>query len=721
MDDRGFIFTADATLALVILIVFTASVATYYMLPTYMGSEHQHLEVLAEDALEAMQNDGTLYAAAVKYAEGDTAGAEYDIQDSLNNSIPSDVAYKITVGANPSLTDNKGILTTNDVTTRVKVISGPREGWMGRAWYKLEEASLEDQNVTMVTTMWNFHNWLTNFQPWNGQYDTGGLYNFNYWGSQSASNTPIDIYYSVPPGSTLHGAYYLIGASNMSGGLSYGSNLALGGSHIANPNQYTFLSRRLYSGGDLGRIYNYRGNITPTELQTGHFNVRFLNVSGLNNYWNRYDMPWFALIGNYTTTIQVPSGVMPPLNFTFQDTAGLAFPTAQDLDGIPTTSEYGRQYDLNTGTVTNINTQRVMAWSDFALNHNVLNNFDDGIPFAISNVHGTTEGGSAVSVVTDVNIPDDPDVKILDSYLVLNAYGAVDNAMVEVWNGSEWKTAFCSFDFEGKSYTANDDEDGYGNIPGTLFLGSTSSTPSTNLLKKGNNKVRITIWDRAPGGDYDLIGLANCYVRVTYTRLPIDWRTYFFDSFQENDNNYTAPDKKFDIGPGAKKAYLFVGTGTDTRHLKVEVNSTSGWRTLYDSDTVPFLVDLGYEDISRGYKVLTNGTVGNYTLKEGSYNLRVTVTGPNKNWESGDWDANAEIFTGTRVAILYPEFLANMWTASYSNDAETAKYNARLALVDELAKSGIYLDPNDPKILTEALFTGNLPNAIPVRLELWRG
>jgi hypothetical protein len=33
MDDKGFVFTADATLALVVVIVFTASVVVYAMLP----------------------------------------------------------------------------------------------------------------------------------------------------------------------------------------------------------------------------------------------------------------------------------------------------------------------------------------------------------------------------------------------------------------------------------------------------------------------------------------------------------------------------------------------------------------------------------------------------------------------------------------------------------------------------------------------------------------
>ena len=54
MDEQGFIFTTDATLALVVMIVFTASIVTYGLLPVYQGENHQHLEGIADSALDAM-------------------------------------------------------------------------------------------------------------------------------------------------------------------------------------------------------------------------------------------------------------------------------------------------------------------------------------------------------------------------------------------------------------------------------------------------------------------------------------------------------------------------------------------------------------------------------------------------------------------------------------------------------------------------------------------
>ena len=47
MDEKGFIFTTDAILALVVMIVFTASIVTYGLLPIYQGENQQHLEAIS--------------------------------------------------------------------------------------------------------------------------------------------------------------------------------------------------------------------------------------------------------------------------------------------------------------------------------------------------------------------------------------------------------------------------------------------------------------------------------------------------------------------------------------------------------------------------------------------------------------------------------------------------------------------------------------------------
>ncbi len=85
--------------------------------------------------------------------------------------IPDNVGYRLTMSNYNPVSDSNGVLTSNDVVTKVKVISGPQEGWMGRAYYKQEAVQFRTINSTAVTTLWNFHNYLKNFEPWH----TNGL------------------------------------------------------------------------------------------------------------------------------------------------------------------------------------------------------------------------------------------------------------------------------------------------------------------------------------------------------------------------------------------------------------------------------------------------------------------------------------------------------------------------------------------------------------------
>ena len=681
LDERGFIFTTDAILALIIFFIFIASILTYYVLPAYMGADHQRLEAMAADALEVMREDGTLQAAAIKYAAGDDSAAQTLLQEELESLIPPDTGYKLTIGPYAPVKDDRGISVPKDIASRAIVISGPREGWLGRAWYKVEEITMEDQTVNSTTTVWNFHNWLTNFQPWNN-----GLRTNPYWGGGSS---PQNIPFAVPSNNIIWGKF-LLGSCNYNGGPSYGATVYINGQpyNISN-SSFTFLNIRPSTSH---RMYNYQGNIANLVGGSNNFYVNFREM--LSN--QKYDMPWFSILANYTTTIKVPKGIIT-MNFPFNDAAGLAVPNPQDLDGDGQPNEYGRIYNLQTGTLSNLYNRRTIAWNSMVRqNHS----YCDGQPFVITNVNG--EDGSAVSVVQDIPIP--AGSRIFDAYTVINPYGGVDNALVEVWNGTAWNVVFCSFDYGGVDYSASD---GYGNVPGIIYIG--------DYLRAGKtNKVRVTIWDQAPGNDYDLVGLVDCYSTVSYSALPIRWQNFPFPSYQ-NSTNTTAPVNTFTIGPDAQRVILFIGTGLDTRSVSVEVkNSTSGWVRLY-SGPPQFAIDIGSIDVT-GSKVFTkSGTPENYTTKPGTYQIRVIVNS-SASWESGD--TNAEIYSGTRVAVIYPKFLANMWASAYANDAYTAQAMARQNLIDMLQQSGYPVDPN--LIKTEALYTGNLPNALPVRLDLWR-
>ena len=729
MDEKGFIFTVDASLALIVVIVFAASMATYYYAPIFMGDDHQHLEALADSALSVMEQDGTIQNAAAESNKGNITGAQDILNNRLRMLIPNEIAYNMSMTYTTPVTvqNDRGLLYSRDTATKVRVLSLPQEGWMGRAWYKIEKFEFEDQEQNVTTTLWNFHNWLTNFAPWNG--NNGQLATVGKWGASSSSPyNPVNIQFSYPNGATILGAKYISGSCNRNTSTvnppsrSFGTNLTLN-SHVytANSNQYTFLYRR---PGDNYPMYNYQGNIPVGDLSNGvnSFNLKFLTpvYNYIDNNRRGNDMPWFSIIGNYTTSFPVPKGIISQ-TYKFPDSAGMSVQSPQDLDGNGVANEYGRIYDLQTGGVTSFTTQRVIPWASYALQDNPT--YEDGRPFVITGVtgggipSGVTQTKCAVSTTQNIYVP--PQNTIFDAFTVINPYGGVDGAMVEVKNGTTWKTVFRSFNSNNGTFTAR--SDGYGNIPGIVSI-------PTNYLTPGvQNKVRITIWDDVPSSDYDLVGLVDCYSKVTYSALNIGWVNSYYDSYQADSttSNTQTQTKSYDIMDNAKNVYLFCGIGLDSRHIKVNYPAAMGGAVLYDNDVIPYYLDLAALDAgptgNGPHKITTaNSTSALYWLKTGTkYNLTVTVTGPpiTQQWQSGDYNSNPEIFSGTRISVIYPETLRNVWSLAYSSNAADAEQNAKNRLIAALNTS----DPNViNNIKTEALFTGDNPNQIPVRLTLWR-
>jgi hypothetical protein len=737
MDDKGFIFTVDAALALIVVMTITVSITAYTLIPFYQGEDHQHLEAIADSALAVMEQDGTLANAAVQAEkDGNPTVAQGIINDRLKVLIPAGVSYKLTMTVNSSLAvkaenDSSGSSVSTDQVTKVKVISAPKEGWMGRAWYKIENFTFEEEPQNVTTTLWNFHNWLTNFPPWQpgnynsryGYYTTNGLINDPYWGK---GTTAQNIHFSVPAGITLNNVKFLIGSSNKYNGNAFGANVTLNGAiYPSYTNNYTFLDNRPgTSGSSTQKMYNYQGLFNKTNFAIGkinNFTVKFWNMTGpTNQYTERYDLPWFSIIANYTTSFLVPKGILSSTYY-FPDAGGLAVQDAQDLDGNGVKNEYGRIYNLNTGSVTSFTNKRVIDWDDmYNKNSNTAPfTFDDGTPFVITGASGdygtrVTSTKTAVSIVKDVPIPGNGN-RVLDSFVVVNAYGGVDGGLVEVWNGTVWRTIFNSYDIGGVDYSAfkgdSSTSAGYGNIPGIVYI------PSEYLVPGANNKVRITVWDDVPGNDYDLVGLTNCYVTSMYSALNVRWDDVPYDSYQ-NNTNVASQTKTFTIGGDAKLAYLFVGTGMDSGNITVKYSNTS--KVLY-SGPIPYYLNLAALDAKGGdpvsvpggfhYITSANSTEDNYNLTTGTYSLTVTVNSSSNEWESGDPDA--EIFSGTRIGVIYPEILVNAWAIAYSNNASDAETQAKIQLN---GKTGVDMD----LMSSDALYTGDMPNQIPVRLDLWK-
>ena len=694
MDDKGFIFSIDAVLALTVVIVLTATVTAYTLLPYYQGEDHQHLEALADSILETMEQSGQLRTDAVYYSSGNAtliAKANADLNSTLGTLVPSGVAYRITLNTGNSYvvqntTGTRNLLTSNDIVTKVKVISGPQEGWVGRAYYKIEEVKFQNQDDTVVTTLWNFHNWLQNFDPWDG-----GLNNYKYWGSGSSAK---NISFYVPSDGAINGAKFLIGcADDVNNNPSpYGANFVLNGNQVNHNVLSSNFGNYIYSGNSR-YMYNYMGNISSSELS-----------SGLNNFYVKFSadsnnkLPWFSIIGNYTTTMQVPIGITT-IKSTFPDIAGVGRPSGST----------SIQYDLNSGTVTNP-TSRSISWSTLQTSDITTNT-----PFTLTGIPSGTSTGSAVASVSNVYLP--PGTRLFDAFTVINPYGGVDRAIVQVKNSYGWQTIFTSFG----SYTDRNDG-GYGNLPGIINIAP--------YLTSGNNTVRVIIWDDVSSSDYDLVGLTSCYSELTYSKLPIRWDTFAFTSHQYS--SATAQSQNFNIATDAQEALLFVGTGLDTKSIKVTIKNQSGstTTTLYNN-AVPYYLNLGDLDAAQSTHIITKiNANGSYSLIPGNYTLSVTVT-PGTAYESGDFGgsgsstpvststaANPEIFSGTRIAVIYPKFLSTIWAESFASDPAAAKSQAVNDLVNTLQSYGYTVDTS--QIKSEAIYTGDVPNSIPIRLELWK-
>ena len=691
MDEQGFIFTTDATLALVVMIVFTASVVTYGLLPVYQGQNHQHLEAIADSALETMEQDGTLREAAVEYSSGNgnTSVAENTLRSDLDVVIPNNVGYKLTMSNYPPVSDPNGIATSNDVVTKVKVISGPQEGWMGRAYYKQEAIQFTDINSTTVTTLWNFHNYLKNFSPW----QTYTLDSDKFWGGTNVdNNVAVPINFSVP--GPVNSAKFLLGSAAGSGFVpAYNADVVIDGNHNYIKNSsFTYL----YTSSGVGPIYNYQKILNSTAL-----------ANGLNNFYVKYNattnqnMPWFSIIANYSTSITVPLGIAND-TIPFNDIAGI---------GRPGPGNTGVLYNLDTGNVS-ATAGRTVTWA--ALQNNFA--FDTSTPFEITGLPNIGTG-SAVATIQDINLQ--PGNRLFDAFTVVNAYGGEDGCVVQVQDPTgAISTVFSSF-----GNTARGDG-GYGNVPGIINI--------QPYLQVGNNKVRIITWDDVPGNDYDLVGLESCYSKITYSKFPIRWDTIPFDSYQNTSSNKVTTEtqvKNFTIGSDAQSALLFVGVGTATRNMTVTVtNSTGSSSVLYPpNQSIPYVIDLGALDAAATQPThLLTSIVGNgSSLIPGTYTLKVSVT-PSFAYESGDgssspptygYSGDPIIFSGTRISIIYPKFLANVWATGYANNPSDAAINAATNLNSTLRAAGYTVDPT--LVRTTTLYTGDVPNAIPVRLDLW--
>lgn len=732
MKNSGFIFTLDAALSLIPLFIILASVSTISITSTPTGFRVLANERLAQDVISILDRNETLRDASIKYQTGVKRGDDALknevislLNGSLNSTLPDYIGYELTVSTpagsfnvthgNPSL--------ASDIIAVSSTTVGPPEGWAGIAWYKIERANFTDIDRTSVSTAWNFHNWLSNFEPWANGWDTAttsgldpSLTGYPYWGSDTSRN-PVPITFSISPNATINSASFVMGSAERQAGWQ---NWPTAGTDPIDIDAYFNGQPYSLADGDYSSVqtttinadpwmfeyhfWNAIMQIAPADLLSGSnsFYVNYLDAEDTQGWVNGIytyqvdDMPWFSILVNQTIPVPTPQNLVIQTT-NLPDSAGAwtaADPTITWADGDA-------------------------AWANAITNGG--SPVDDGTPFRILPAESFMAGqeGSAISVVGSFTIPSG--VTVHDATVDLNPYGSVDNTRVEIRNSSgQWQTIFNSFDIGGIDYTdVGGGAPGFGNLPGRLDI------PASSVTTGSTNYVRVTLWDYAPGGgDWDWVGLIDSSVTVSYTSALMKWSNFPLQSHQ-NDIASQNQTRTFFVDNSGKEVLLFIGVGLDSRSLMVELqNTTSPWRTLYNSSSsIPFMLNLGELDagLPAAEHILTSSTStpSDYTIIPANYTLRVSITSSSEGYESGD--SSAEIFSGTKVTVLYPEFLNLTSVNTFNETAAQAMQSARLVLSgilnDTLQPNNV--SPDDPDIFAEATFVGGEPFTTYLTLKVW--
>ncbi len=105
-DRRGFIFSLDATLAMLVVLIVMAGVARVGGPESIYGQHgYLRLERYANDALEVMRLTGTLDNIVDLLVEGENSWAESLAENELRKILPGEVQFRLLIGneSNPRL------------------------------------------------------------------------------------------------------------------------------------------------------------------------------------------------------------------------------------------------------------------------------------------------------------------------------------------------------------------------------------------------------------------------------------------------------------------------------------------------------------------------------------------------------------------------------------------------------------------------------------------
>ncbi|KXB00100.1 hypothetical protein AKJ48_03295 [candidate division MSBL1 archaeon SCGC-AAA261O19] len=98
-DQRGFIFSLDATLAVLVALIVLAGVASVgSSSTTYKQHGYLRLERYANDALEVMELTGTTDNIKSLLDQGENSKAESLAENELRKILPNEVQFKLRIG-----------------------------------------------------------------------------------------------------------------------------------------------------------------------------------------------------------------------------------------------------------------------------------------------------------------------------------------------------------------------------------------------------------------------------------------------------------------------------------------------------------------------------------------------------------------------------------------------------------------------------------------------
>ncbi len=196
-DQRGFIFSLDATLAIMIVMIALAGVASVAGPELiYQQQGYLRLERYANDALEVLQLTGTMDSIVSYLRQGYPENAENLAEAELRKILPKDIQFRLVVGDAgsphlenifPSYGDHAEWTATfegaKEVASAVRVATlPPKDRLKVLAWIDSDDepfmeqmliaTNVENKSVSNVTAFWNEINTaLVSWQPGVPYYD----------------------------------------------------------------------------------------------------------------------------------------------------------------------------------------------------------------------------------------------------------------------------------------------------------------------------------------------------------------------------------------------------------------------------------------------------------------------------------------------------------------------------------------------------------------------